>query len=72
VKSLKALYQLHRNVALQPGEQTPADFIANIDPTESCQGVWVLASVAPDGRSYTVQIGKDGAPRPFQTRELSR
>ncbi len=72
VESLKALYQLHRNVALGPDEQTPADLIANSDPTESCQGVWVLASVAPDGKSYTMQIGREGEPRTFQTRPSSR
>jgi hypothetical protein len=30
--------------------------------------VWVKASVAPDGRAYTVQIGEDGASRTYQTR----
>jgi beta-lactamase superfamily II metal-dependent hydrolase len=72
VKSLKALYQLHRNVTLGPEEQTPADFIANSDPTESCQGVWVRASVAPDGKSYTVQIGADGEVRTYACRGSSQ
>jgi beta-lactamase superfamily II metal-dependent hydrolase len=72
VKSLKALYQLHRNVAIGPDEQTPVDFIANSEPTASCQGVWVLASVAPDGRSYTVQIGTDGEIRTYACRQSSR
>lgn len=72
VKSLKALYQLHRNVALSAEDQTPAEFIANSDPTESCQGVWVLASVAPDGKSYTVQIGPEGEKRTYLTRGTGR
>lgn len=70
VKSLKALYQLHRNVALSDEDQTPAEFIANTEPTERCRGVWVLASVAPDGKSYTVQIGPAGERRTFQSRGL--
>ncbi len=69
IKSLQAVYQLHRNVKLKPDEQTPAEFIANnVDDSGSCQGVFVKASVAPGGESYTVQIGLDGAKREFKTR----
>lgn len=69
IKSLQAIYQLHRNVKLKPDEQTPAEFIANnVDDTASCQGIFVKASVAPGGESYTVQIGADGAKREFKTR----
>jgi hypothetical protein len=68
VKSLKALYQLHRNVDLPADQQTPAEFIANSGDTEGCEGVWVKASVAPDGMSYTVQIGAEGEPKMFNTR----
>lgn len=67
-KSLKALYQLHRNVRLKPEEQTPEDFIANLGETASCQGQWVKASVAPDGASYTLQIGPEGKPVEYRTR----
>jgi len=68
VKSLKALYQLHRNVALAADQQTPAEFIANSGETEGCEGVWVKASVAPDGKSYTVQIGPEGKAATYQSR----
>lgn len=69
IKSLQAIYQLHRNVKLKADEQTPAEFIANnVDDTASCQAVFVKASVAPGGESYTVQIGLEGKPRTFQTR----
>ena len=68
VKSLQALYQLHRNIKLQPDEQTPAAFIANQDKTVDCKGVFVKASVAPKGESYTVQIGADGKIRTYKTR----
>lgn len=68
VKSLKALYQLHRNVDLPADQQAPAGFIANSEPTENCTGQWVLASVAPDGKSYTVQIGPEGKKSTYQTR----
>lgn len=68
VRSLQALYQLHRNVKLSAEDQTPAAFIANREETADCQGVYVKASVAPDGESYTVQIGPDGQVRTYATR----
>jgi competence protein ComEC len=68
VKSLQHWYQLHRNVNLADDAQAPAGFIANSEPTVNCEGVWVKASVAPDGKSYTVQIGADGQQRMYETR----
>lgn len=69
VKSLKDSYQLHRNVRLKPEEQTGKDFIANDGQTEGCSGTHVKLSVAPDGESYTVQIGTEGKVREYQTRK---
>ncbi len=69
IKSLQAIYQLHRNVRLKPDEQTPAEFIANnVDDTASCQGEFVKISIAPDGTSFAAQIGSAGKPREFITR----
>ena len=68
VKSLRALYQLHRNVKLNGDEQTPKEFIANSEPTVNCEGIWVKASVSPDGKSYTVQIGPEGKLNTYNTR----
>lgn len=68
VKSLKALYQLHRNVQLDAAGQTSAAFIANKGQTEGCPGTWIKASVAAGGGSYTIQIGPEGRPRTFQSR----
>jgi competence protein ComEC len=68
VKSLKASFQLHRNVELKDDEQTPAEFIANTGTTEECQGVYIKASVAPDGESFTVQIAGRDKVHKFATR----
>jgi len=68
VKSLEAVYQLHKNLALGPEAQTAAEYIANVEPTAQCRGTYIEASVAPDGNSYTVQIGADGKQRTFQVR----
>jgi beta-lactamase superfamily II metal-dependent hydrolase len=67
-KSIKAMFQLHRNIRLTDEEQTPAEFIANSGTTLDCQGVYVKASVAADGKSYTVQIGPGGKVHKFETR----
>jgi len=68
VKSLEALYQLHKNLALGAEAQAAAEYIANVEPTAQCRGTFIKASVAPDGNSYTVQVGADGRPRTFQVR----
>jgi len=68
VKSLQAMYQLHRNIKLADNEQAPPEYIANQEDTAACKGTWIKASVAKDGNSYTVQVGADGKPREFQTR----
>lgn len=68
VTSLLAWYQLHRNVVLDEFSQTPAAFIANQEDTSACKGVWIKASVEPDGAGYTVQIGPEGKPTRYATR----
>lgn len=68
IKSLQAMYQLHRNVKLAENEQAAPENIANKEETANCKGVWVKASVAKDGASYTVQVGAEGKPRTFETR----
>lgn len=68
IKSRQALYQLHRNVKLPADQQAPAEYIANKETTANCQGHWVKASIAADGKSYTLQIGAKGKPRKFVTR----
>lgn len=68
VKSLQAMYQLHRNIKLAPEAQAPAKNIANQEDTNVCKGNYIKASVAKDGTSYTVQVGVDGKSREFTTR----
>lgn len=63
--SIKAAYQLHRNVQTSEAENTDKALIANWD--ENCQGQFIKASVAPDGRSFSVTIGEKGKARKFQT-----
>jgi beta-lactamase superfamily II metal-dependent hydrolase len=68
VASLKDWFQLHLNVDLDPALQAPSDRIANESSTEDCKGEWIKATISPDGRSYAVQIGPEGKPHQYQTR----
>ena len=68
VKSLQAMYQLHRNVKLAENEQASSENIANQEETTNCKGNWIKASVAKDGASYTIQVGASGQPKEFKTR----
>ncbi len=63
--SLKAAYQLHRNVQTSETENTGEALIANWD--ENCQGQLIKASVAGNGKSYTVRIGEKGKSKQFQS-----
>jgi competence protein ComEC len=62
------MYQLHRNIKLDPTDQAPAENIANQEDTNACKGNYIKASVAKDGASYTVQVSSNGKPREFATR----
>lgn len=68
VKSLQAMYQLHRNIKLPDSEQAPAENIANQDDTVACKGSWIKASVAKDSSSFSIQVGANGIPKEFRTR----
>jgi beta-lactamase superfamily II metal-dependent hydrolase len=69
IGSLQDMYQLHRNINVDPALQAAPEFIANTGTTDTCQGQWVKASVAADGKSYTVQIGPTGKQRTYQSRQ---
>ena len=69
VKSLQAIFQLHRNTRLKPEEQTAPEFIANTETTAECKGRHIKLSVAPGGKEYTVQIAGQEKLHTFKTRE---
>ena len=63
--SLKALYALHKNAATGPDDNADPALTANRDPAG---GEFIKVSVAPDGSTFTVQIGADGAAKTFQSK----
>lgn len=68
IESLQAMYQLHQNTKLDAALQAPTAFIANTGTTETCKGQWIKVVVARDGKSYTLQVGADGKPHRYVTR----
>ena len=64
-KSIKAMYQLHKNVRSDSENNTADEFIAN--PAKECTANYVKLSVNPDGASYTVTIPATGHKRSYQT-----
>jgi beta-lactamase superfamily II metal-dependent hydrolase len=66
VPDLQAIFQMHRNLTSAAQENTDPEYIANAD--EDCQGEHIHLSVAPDGKSYTVQIGEKGKQHRYETR----
>ena len=62
IPSIQAAYQLHRNAATGPEDNTDPALIANTDPAG---GQFIHVSVVPDGSRFTVQIGTDGPKREF-------
>jgi competence protein ComEC len=65
IPSIQAAYQLHKNAATSADENTDPALIAN---AEKSSGQFIHVSVAPDGSSYSVQVGEDGPKKTFKSR----
>ncbi len=65
IPSVQAAYQLHKNAATGPEDNTDPALIANADPEG---GEFIHVSVTPDGEHFTVRIGTGGASRTFPSR----
>jgi competence protein ComEC len=66
MKTIEAIYQIHRNLRTTDRENTMTGYIANED--EQCQGNFIKVSVDPRSQSYTVSIPSKQITRHYQTR----
>jgi competence protein ComEC len=64
--SIRAQYQLHKNIRPDSLFNTSDEYIAN--HSQDCQANYVKLVVAPDGKSYTVHIPATRHQRTFKTR----
>jgi hypothetical protein len=64
--SLRARYQLHKNVRDDNQNSTADEFIANLD--EKCSAGYIRMRVEPDGRRYTIEIPATGHRAVYATR----
>lgn len=65
ISSIQALYQLHKNAATGPGDNTDPALIAN---TDAAGGQFIRVVVPPDGSRFEVGIGAMGPVRSFESR----
>ncbi|ADG66470.1 beta-lactamase domain protein [Planctopirus limnophila DSM 3776] len=66
VPTLKAQFQLHRNIKLGDDVQPPPHRIANSSDTADCKGHYIKASVSPDGKQFRIQV-EGQQPEMFKT-----
>jgi hypothetical protein len=61
--SIKDVFQLHRNVQIGPADNAPPEMVANDEAT--CAGEWIRLRVAPDAKSYAVEVRGKGTKRTY-------
>ncbi|HEU5116407.1 MAG TPA: MBL fold metallo-hydrolase [Isosphaeraceae bacterium] len=65
IPSIEAAYQVHKNADTSADENTSADLIANRNPEG---GNFFHVHVAPDGKTFSVQVGTAGEAKEFKSK----
>ncbi len=58
--SVKAAYQLHKDLKNKPQDNQPDELIANLTPEASCEGHWIRLRVAPSASTFEVTNSRTG------------
>ena len=70
--NIQDVWQLHRPLDVAEVDAPPAyssdALTANLTDTDDCEGYWVKAVVAADGRSYSVSNGRTGSARSYASK----
>ncbi len=65
---VEGIWQEHLSLLdKDPAHNTSPDMIANMEDTADCQGHWIRASVAADGK-FTVTNGRNGFSKTYAAR----
>jgi beta-lactamase superfamily II metal-dependent hydrolase len=62
------VWQSHRTLTDDAANNTEEALIANLTEEDDCEGHWIKATVAPDGRSWSMTNGRTGYSRTYQSR----
>ena len=62
------VWQAHRTLTDDAANNTEEALIANLTEEDDCEGHWIKATVAPDGRSWSMTNGRTGYSRTYQSR----
>jgi hypothetical protein len=65
---IEGIWQGHKSLLdPDPNHNTSEDMIANLGETAGCEGHWIKASVAPDGK-FTITNGRNGFSKSYTAR----
>jgi beta-lactamase superfamily II metal-dependent hydrolase len=64
--SIREIFQLHRNVATGPADNTAPELTANDE--EKCEGHGIVLTLDPAGKSYTVEVPSKKTRKTFAVR----
>jgi len=65
---IEDVWQSHRALADDAAHNTEEALIANLTEEDDCAGHWIKATVAADGRSWTMTNGRTGHTRSYLSR----
>ena len=65
---LEDIWQGHRALDTDPVYRTADELTANLTDEDDCRGYWIKATINPDGRSYSITNGRNGASRAYLSR----
>lgn len=67
IQGLEGLWQMHLSLLNDRDHNTKDDLIANMEPTDQCQGHWIKAEVESSGK-ITITNGRNGFSHSYQAR----
>ena len=65
---IEDVWQSHRALDTDAAYRADDDLTANLGAEDDCRGHWIKATVAADGRSYSLTNGRNGASRAYLSR----